>query len=66
MFQEIPFYNVPIEKPKIKILKNVDMLIDLAFYDELNVVKTKKTLKKYARSCIIEIMKNKDEKINDP
>ena len=42
------------------------MLIDLAFYDELNVVKTKKTLKKYARSCIIEIMKNKDEKINDP
>ena len=66
MFQEIPFYNVPIEKPKIKTLKNVDMLIDLAFYDELNVVKTKKTLKKYARSCITEIMKNKDEKINDP
>ena len=66
MFQEIPFYNVPIEKPKIKTLKNVDMLIDLAFYDELNVVKTKKTLKKYAKRYITEIMKNKDEKINDP
>ena len=66
MFQEIPFYNVPIEKPKIKTLKNVNMLIDLPFHDELNVVKTKKTLKKYARRYITEIMKNKDEKINDP
>ena len=66
MFQEIPFYNVPIKKTKIKTLKNVDMIIDLPFYDELNVGKTKKTLKKYARSYIIEIIKNKDEKINDP
>ena len=42
------------------------MLIDLPFYHELNMVKTKKTLKKYAKRYITEIMKNKDEKINDP
>ena len=40
-----PFYNVPIEKPKIKHLNTVDMLSELPFYDELNIVKTAKTLK---------------------
>ena len=53
-------------KNQKKTLKNVDMLIDLPFYHELNVLKTKKTLKKYAKRYITEIMKNKDEKINDP
>ena len=36
-FQELPFYNVPIEKPKIKSLKNIDLLHELLFYDELNI-----------------------------
>ena len=30
-FKEIPFYNKPTEKPKIKHLKNVDLLSDLSF-----------------------------------
>ena len=43
MSQELPFYNVSIEKLKIKKLKNLDMLSELPFCDKLNIVKTAKT-----------------------
>ena len=39
-FKELPFYNTYIEKPKIKCLKNIDLLSDLSFYEEFSVVKT--------------------------
>ena len=39
-FKELPFYNVSIEKPKIKRLKNIDLLPELPFYDQLNIIKT--------------------------
>ena len=32
-FKEIFFYNKPIEKPKIKRLKNIDRLAELPFYE---------------------------------
>ena len=66
MHKEQPFYNAPIEKPKIKHLNNVDMLSELPFYDELNTVKTAKAFKKYVRSYSIEIVKDKDGNMNDP
>ena len=30
-FKELPFYNKPIEKPKIKQLKDIDQLAELPF-----------------------------------
>ena len=30
-FKELPFYNKPIEKPKIKRLKNINQLTELLF-----------------------------------
>ena len=66
MLKEQPFYNVPIKKPKIKKLNNVDMLRELPFYDELSIVKIVKAFKKYARRYNIEIMKDKDGNMNDP
>ena len=39
-FQILPFYNVLIEKPKIKLLSDIELLHELPFYDELSVVKT--------------------------
>ena len=39
-FKELPFYNKRIEKSKIKCLKNYDLLSELPFYEELNVIKT--------------------------
>ena len=40
LFKELPFYNKHIEKPKIKRLKNIDLLSELPFYEELNEKKT--------------------------
>ena len=48
-FKELPFYNVPIEKPIIKPLKNVDLLAELPFYDQLNIIKTDHAFSGYAR-----------------
>ena len=39
-FKKPPFYNKYIKKPKIKGLKNIDLLSELPFYEELNVIKT--------------------------
>ena len=30
-FKELPFYNKPIEKPKLKPLKNIDLSAELPF-----------------------------------
>ena len=60
-----PFYNVIIEKPKIKHVNNVDMLSELPCYDELHIVKTAKPFKKYSRFYNTEILKNKDGNMND-
>ena len=39
-FKELPLYKKHIKKPKIKRLKNIDLLSELPFYNELNVIKT--------------------------
>ena len=59
-FKELPFFNVSIEKPKIKCLKNVDLLAELPFYDQLNIIKTDQAFKGYARSYKVEIVDKKD------
>ena len=49
-FKELPLYNTYIEKPKIKLLKNIHLLCELPFYEELTVVKTNKTFRGYAKT----------------
>ena len=66
LLKEQPFCNAPIEKPEIKHLNNVDMLSELPFYDELNMINASKTFKRYARIYSIEIIKDKDGNMNDP
>ena len=46
--KELPFYNKHIEKPKIKRLKNIDLLSELPFHEELNEIKTKHVFRGYA------------------
>ena len=43
-FKELPFYNKPIKKPKVKRLKNIDRLAELPFYEQLSVIKTDQCL----------------------
>ena len=59
-FKELPFYNKPIEKPKIKRLKNIDLLTELPFYEQLNIIKTNQAFRGYAMSYKVEIVERKD------
>ena len=59
-FKELPFYNNPIEKPKIKRLKNVDLLAELPFHEQLSIIKTNQAFTGYAMSYKIDIVEKKD------
>ena len=63
MVHELPFYNASTEKPYIKRLNNIDMLSELPIYNELNIVRTSKAFKGYARSYNIEIINSKDPSV---
>ena len=58
-FKEIPFYNKHIEKPKIKRLKNIDLLSELSFYEELSVIRTNHAFRGYAMSYKVETVEKK-------
>ena len=58
-FKELPFYNKPIKKPKVKRLKNIDQLIELPFYEQLDVIKTDQAFSGYAMSYKVEIIEKK-------
>ena len=59
-FKELSFYNKPIEKPKIKCLKNTDQLSKLLFYEKLSIIKTNQAFRRYAMSYEVEIIERKD------
>ena len=56
--KELPFYNKHIEKPKIKCLKNIDLLRNRPFYEELNVIKTN-VFEGYAMRYKVEMIEKK-------
>ena len=58
--EEIPFYNKPIEKPKIKCSKNIDLLAELPFYEDLSITKTNHEFRGNAMSYKVEIIERKD------
>ena len=58
-FKELPFYNVPIDKPIIKPLKNVDLLAELPFYNQLSIIRTDHAFSGYAISYKVEIVDKK-------
>ena len=63
-FKELPLYNRPIKKPKVKRLKNIDRLIELPFYEQLNVIKTDQAFSGYAMSYKVEIVEKKIQLYN--
>ena len=59
-FKELPFYNKPITKPKVKRLKNIDQLIELPLYEQLDVIKTDQAFSGYAMLNKVQIVEIKD------
>ena len=57
--KEIHFYSKPVEKSKLKRLKNIDLLSELPFYKELSIIKTNHAFKGYAKSFKVEIIEKK-------
>ena len=55
-FKELPFYNKPIQKPKVRHLKNIDRLAELPFYEQLGVIKTDQAFRGCAMSYKVEII----------
>ena len=55
-FKELPFYDKPIKKPKIKRLKNIDQLAELPFFEQVSVIKTNHAFTGYAMSYKFEIV----------
>ena len=51
---------MPIEKPKVKHLKNIDRLAELPFYEQLSVVKIDQAFRAYAMSYKAKIIEKKD------
>ena len=63
-FKELPFYNKPIKKPKVKRLKNIDRLAELPFYEHLSVKRTDQAFKGYGMSYKVEIIEKKFQLCN--
>ena len=58
-FKELPFYNKPIEKPKIKRLKNINLLAEQPFYEQLSIIKANQAFKGYVMSYKVEIIEKR-------
>ena len=51
----------PIEKPKVKRLKNIDRLAELPFHEQLSVIKRSQAFRGYATSYKVEIIEKKNQ-----
>ena len=60
ILKNFPFYNKPIQKPKVKRLKSIDQLAELPFHEQLIVIKTDQTFREYATSHKVKIIEKKD------
>ena len=58
--KELPFFNVSIDKPKIKRLSNINLLAELPFHERLSIIKTDQAFSRYVMSYKIEIVQRKD------
>ena len=59
-FKELPFYNKSIKKTNVKHFKNLNLLFELPFYEELSIIKTNLGFRGYAVSYKVERIVRKD------
>ena len=55
-----PFYKQPIKKLRLKKLKNHELLRELPFYNDINILRKDRAFKNYAETYDIEIINNKN------
>ena len=60
LFQKLQFHNTVIKKSRIKHLKNINLLHELSFYNELSIKQVSKAFKKYVICFKIWIIDSND------
>ena len=60
LLQEQPFYKQCIEIPRIKKLRNFELLSELLFYDDINISRKERALKRYVKTYKVEIINHKN------
>ena len=60
---ELPLYNAPIERPYMKRLNNINLLLEFPFYNRWSILKTSEAFRRYARSYNLEIIDSKDPSV---
>ena len=59
-FIELPFLMYLLKYQKIKRLRNVDLLAELPFYDQLSIIKIDQAFSGYEKSYKVEVVEKKD------
>ena len=59
LLQEQPFYKQSIKKPRIKKMKNYELLRELLFYHDINISRKERAFRGYAETYKVEIINNK-------
>ena len=60
LLQEQPFYKQSIKKPRIKKLRNQELLRELAFCDDINISRKERPFKGYSETYKVEIINNRN------
>ena len=60
LLSEQQFYKQPIKKTRFKKLTNQDLLGDLPFYDDINILRNERTFRGYAENYKVEIINNRN------
>ena len=61
LLEQLPFYRKTI-KPCVKKLSNFELLRELPFYDDINILRKEWAFKQYAETYEIEIVKKEVSK----
>ena len=60
LLSEQPFYKQPIKKPRIKKLTNQELLRELPFYDDIDILRNERIFRGYAETYKVEITNNRN------
>ena len=59
LLQEQPFYKQSIKKPRIKKLKNYELLPEFSFYDDIKFSRKERAFRGFADTYKVEVINNK-------
>ena len=57
--QEQPCYKQSIKKPRIKTLKNYELLRELSFYNDINISRKERAFRGFIETYKLEVINNK-------